>query len=199
MRSYLAKCIHLPLCLLLDLTLGDADGLELCAEVKASPALQRMPVVVLSGRALSSEECLRHQAVYHVRKGPGAETELPAALKSVITQQERSHGVVDAGTLRLDPRGHFIFLDNKPTAILLPGPFSAFLALVQYSPKAVSEESLYGFFLERAPHDKPDEELSVHLTVRTYISRLRRSLGEELGSRITFVHGEGYVYRAPAS
>lgn len=184
----------MPLCILLDLMLKDGDGLDLCDEIKGSPSLQHLPIVILSGRQMTALECLKHQALYHVQKDTGAEDELAAALESILAQRERTQGVIDAGDLRLDPRNRIVSLSGQPIATLHQGPFAALMLLVQSAPRPVAEERLYTAFLERAPHNKADPELSARSTVRNYISRLRRNLGEVLAARITFVHGEGYVY-----
>jgi DNA-binding response OmpR family regulator len=196
-RAYLSRCTKLPMCLLLDLTLPDGDGLEVCDEIKLSPVFQRLPIVILSGRSVTSSECLKHKAIYRVAKDVNAENELSELLQSILDQSERSRGVVDAGDLRLDPRGFWISHGGEPIAVLQRGPFSALLTLVQSAPRPVSEKRLYEAFLERAPHNKSDPDLSIHITVRNYVSRLRGVLGDPIAARIAFVHDEGYVYRVP--
>jgi DNA-binding response OmpR family regulator len=197
MRAYLSRSTSLPQCVLLDLTLRDGDGLDLCDEIKSSPVLQHLPIVVLSGRVMTPQQCLKHEALYRVAKGTDTEEELSAVLKSVLAQNERARGVVDAGDLRLDPRGRKVIHKGKEAAVLQPGQFSALLALIQAAPKPVSENHLYEVFLERPPHKKTDPELSIHLTVRNYVSRLRGLLGPALAERIAYIQGQGYVYRAP--
>jgi DNA-binding response OmpR family regulator len=192
--SYLSHCKRLPLCLLLDLTLPDGDGFEICTEIKSSPALQHLPIVIFSGRSVSSTECLEHSALYHVAKGVGAEIELSAALKAVLDQVERSRGVVDVGDLRLDPKDGRVLLAGETLAQLNPGPFAALLRLVRASPHAVQDWDLRESFLERHSYKKRDPELAVRLTVRTYISSLRRELGAVVGARLVRLGEDGYAY-----
>ncbi len=184
-----------PRCVLLDLTLPDADGLELCERVKRDPALQSVPVVIFTGRDIPAAECLRRQALYRVTKGPGARAELEAALDAVLVQQERSRGVVEAGDLRLDPEGGRVFLSRVCVGRLHPGPFAALRLLVRESPAAVGESRLYEAFLSRRPYHKSEPELAARAVVRNYVSRLRRDLGPRLGERLVRVKGRGYAYR----
>lgn len=193
--GHLKRAKTLPRCLLLDLGLGDSNGLGLCDEIKSSPALQQVPIVVMTASAVSSCECLEHGALHRVLKGPHAERELLAALRTVITQHDRSQGVVDAGDLRLDSRTREVGLTGKVAARLPPGPFHALLLLVKSSPAPVPDEKLYQAFLERKPyHQKADDPLTIPLIVKNYVSRLRRDLGEAVGSRIERTRGEGYAY-----
>lgn len=190
---YLRYCRRLPRCLLMDLSLEGEDGLALCGRLKASPALQHLPIVVLSGRPMNPLESLKRQAVYHVAKGAGTREELAAVLKSILTQLEHTEGVIDAGDLRLDAREGAILLAGRLVARLKPGPFSAFAALVPAAPEPVSESALYRSFLSRHAYRQADPELTSRQTVRTYVSQLRRSLGSLLGARIVSTKA-GYRY-----
>lgn len=197
LRSYLKRCRRLPLCLLLDLSLRDGDGLAICDEVKGSPAFQHLPIVILTGQRVTQAECLRHEALYRVLKDAGAQDELAAVVESILRQQERTLGVIDAGDLRLDPRDRTVRRDGAPIITLEPGPFEAFRLLVHSAPNTVDLLNLYGAFLRRNAYHKENQELAIRTTVRNYISRLRDGLGP-LGARIESVRREGYVYKAPS-
>lgn len=198
LMSFLATCAPPPRCLLLDLSLHDSRGLTLCAELKKSPALQQLPIVLHSGAALSSRECLECGACHLIRKGVDGEKELLAALTSVIAQHDRSRGVVDAGDLRLDPQEQTVSLGGRLAAKLDDGPFEALSLLVKSSPESVTDIDLYMAFLERRSHqNKEDPERTVKLVVKNYISRLRGKLGPVAGARIVRSRDEGYVYRPP--
>jgi DNA-binding response OmpR family regulator len=194
LRSYLARCTALPRCLLLDKTLPDADALTLCDEIKRSPSLQHLPVIVLTGDRASSIECLKRGALYCVQKGEGTEGELCAVLESILRQEERARGVIDLGDLRLDPRGCRVLVGGRAAAELSAAHFSALRLLVQSAPAAVLDERLYLAFIERRPYRKRDAELSIVKITKNYVSKLRHVVGGEVGRRLVRAEG-GYAYR----
>ncbi len=196
MRRYLQGCPQLPSCLLLDLQLPDGDGRALCDEIKKSPSFQHLPIIILTGQAVSSSECLSHQALYRVAKDVGAEEELSAALESILRQQERAQGVLDIDDLRIDSRTRLVQQHGRTPIALDPGAFMALRLLMRSSPKPVELAALYGAFLQRHTYDKEDAALAVRNTVRNYVCRLRDNLGP-LGARIESVRLEGYVYKTP--
>jgi DNA-binding response OmpR family regulator len=115
-------------------------------------------------------------------------------LVATLAQQDRSLGVMDVDDLRLDPRGGKVFFRNRRIAELAPGPFAALAAMVRESPGPIQDARLHGLFMERRPYHKVDDPvITVRLTVRNYVSRLRRALGP-LGPRLVRA-GDGYAYR----
>lgn len=194
--KYLEGAKTLPRCLLLDLTLQDGDGLEICDRVKESPRLQAMPVVILSGSAGDALACLEHLALYRVDKGVGTERELLAVLRTVFDQVGRAQGLVDVGSLSFEPGTGAVSLQGSRIAVLEPGLFAAFLLMARSAPGAVSDEELYHAFISRHSYKKQDPELSRLLLVRNYVSRLRSRLGPVLGSRIVRRKDGGYAYGA---
>lgn len=197
LRTYLIRCRRLPRCLLLDLGLQDGDGLEFLERLKESPKFQNLPVVVFTGRPVTPLECLERFALGRLIKDPGVEEELGRTLEAVLSQQDRTQGVVDAGDLRLDPRTREVFRAGRSPVHLEPGRYAALHLLVCSSPSALEDAALYQAFLERHSYKGSDGELTVRQTVRNYVSRLRHALGPELGARIVYVKGEGYAYRPP--
>jgi len=192
-KNYVRACRQLPRCLLLDVRLGSDNGLDLCDEIKRSPRLQAIPVIVLTGTRVPVVESLKHRALYCIRKSENAEAELRAAIRAVLDQQDRTQGVIDAGFLRLDGRTGRIFQYGELVATLDPGFFGAFRILVQAAPEPVSEGELYDAFLSRLAYRTDDPESAARGTLRNYVSRLRKILGDELGGRIHSVDG-GYVF-----
>lgn len=193
MRRYLSTCPILPRCLLLDLTLGDDNGLTLCDHVKSSPRLQSLPVVILTGRKISAVEILSRHALYRVEKGAKTEAELPAVIESILTQQGRDQGVIDAGDLRLEPHERKVFVGGNEVARLAPGPFSALCLLARSSPIPVEDDALYAAFLTRSSYRSPDHEFAVVHVLRNYVSMLRQQLGKTIGARIERADA-GYFY-----
>ena len=83
LRSFLDRCLTTPRCLLLDLGLGDEDGLKICDEIKARPSLQKIPIIVLTGHKKMLLPALNHQALYFIHKSHKANQELLAVIRSV--------------------------------------------------------------------------------------------------------------------
>lgn len=187
----------LPRCLLLDIVLRDGDGLDLCDRIKRSPRLQSLPIIVLTGINIDPVEVLKHQALYRVEKGMKAADELVAVIDSILTQQRRDQGVVDAGDVRLDPTKGTVYLKGEQIARLAPGPFSAFSLLTQSAPGCVEDDLLYRAFLSRRSYKSLDHELTVRHVLRNYVSLLRRDLGKPIGERI-MRDESGYAYKPRA-
>ncbi|MBI2787328.1 MAG: response regulator [Elusimicrobia bacterium] len=164
--SYLAVCAPPPRCLLLDMSLEDSHGLSLCDELKRSPALQQLPIVLLSAANLTACECQEHGALQLVRKGSEGEPELLAALTAVIAQHDRSRGIATCGDLRLDPRDRSVMVAGKLAVQLTQGAFNGLLLLVKSAPDCVTDIDLYMAFMERgAYHHNDDPELTVKSVV----------------------------------
>lgn len=194
LKDYLARGSRSLRCLIVDMGLDEADdGLAVCALLKASPALQAVPVILLTGHELSPDEALRRGALHVVRKDAHAERMFDAVLGSALAQHERSRGVIDADDIRLDPENRSVLLKKVASVRLDPGPFAAIRLLVLASPEPVPDASLYAAFLERPPYRTLDHELAVRTTLRNYVSRLRLDLGPRVGDRILRLDG-GYAY-----
>lgn len=193
LRDYLARGNAAPRCIILDLGLGGEDGLAACRLLKGSPAYQAIPLIALTGLEISQAEVLRHGALHLVRKDERAEESLGAVLGAVLSQHEKSRGVIEADDIQLDPEDRTVLIREVARIDFKPGPFAAFRHLVAASPEAVPDAQLYGAFLERHAYSKPDHELSVRGTLRNYVSRLRLDLGPRVGKRIVRRPG-GYAY-----
>jgi DNA-binding response OmpR family regulator len=182
----------------LDQSLSDCSGRDVCVRLKSMPALQHVPVIFLTGLPISSGDCLRSGAMCHVTKGDDAETEFGAALDAVLLQQERARGVIDAGDLRLDPATGEVRLAGGSRALLPPNLFLLFRELVLAAPRAVPYGRLYELLLQRRRYRKQDPELTERRGVRNAICALRKRLDSECKVRIEHVAG-GYAYRAPCA
>lgn len=193
MRTYLSTCPVLPRCLLLDIGLKEDNGLKLCRYVKNSPRLQILPIIVLTAWDIRAAEVLSRRALYRVEKNAKTEEELVAVIETVLAQQARDQGVIDASDLRLDPRGRTVFVEGKEIAHLEPGPFSAMCLLARSAPIPVEDGALYKAFLSRHAYETPDHELAAQHVLRNYVSLLRKELGKTVGERIVRAEA-GYFY-----
>lgn len=92
----------LPDCLIVDLGLRDYDGLKLCDEIKARPAWQKIPIVVLTALSDKRLKALQHKALHVIVKSNDNQEELLSVLRTVQSQIEHTSGVLQLGELRLD-------------------------------------------------------------------------------------------------
>jgi DNA-binding response OmpR family regulator len=182
-----------PLCVILDARLGAEDGLAICESLKSAPASQAVPIVVLTDCDEAPERLLERGALHAVRKDARAESMLGAVLRAVLSQHDKSQGVIEAGDIQLDPRDRTVLIRDVSRVSFHPGPFAAFRRLVTASPDSVPDSELYAVFLERHAYAKPDHQLSERATLRNYVSRLRLDLGPRVGRRIVRL-AAGYAY-----
>lgn len=185
--GYLDSCAKLPRCIVIDILLGDENGLHLCDRLKRDPRLQSIPIILLTGVPISAQESFKHRAIYCIIKSDTALGEYTAALQAILEQQERSQGVIDAGLLRLDARDGSVSYDGRRIATLDASLFEALRLLVQASAKPVSESDLARALAARSRDPRPKAA-----AVRPSIDRLRERLGADLAARIVPAEG-GYA------
>lgn len=184
----------LPDCIVLDLTLPDADGLALCGELKGRLEFRVIPLVVFSARGDARLAALKKRAVSLVLKpdGCGRADELVATVGSVIDQLEAVMGVVKKGGLRLDPRGFRVFHHGRRVAELKPTHYEMLRLLVEAAPGPVTRDALRAC-LPRGPYLRSHPEDPAPDTVGVYISRIRNCLGADSGVRIVADGLGGYA------
>ena len=185
----------IPDCILLDLGLADADGLKVCDELQAHPRWQRIPILILTSREDQRLAGLKHKALNFVAKqSEGAGEELIAALGAIISHDKRSADVLELGDIRLDPRGPRVYRDGKLICSPDEGAFAVLRLLVERSPNPVSDAGIRAASMRRRDYRRRAPVDPRPHTVEVYVSRIRRLLGDEVGSRIARVHQQGYVY-----
>lgn len=197
MVRFLRASRELPDCIVLDLSLSDADGLSVCEQIKADVRLSAIPVVVYSARGDDRLEAIRRRAVQTVLKPVlkgGLPDELLAVLDSVIEQQERTRGVLVKAGLRLDPRDRSVRAGGV-APIELEGPlFALFRLLLERAPYAVPDVELRQACLQRGSYRRHHADDPSPRTIANYVSALRASLGPAIGGRFVSVSGGGYAY-----
>jgi DNA-binding response OmpR family regulator len=102
--------------ILLDLTLPDRDGLQVCRELRAR---SEVPVIVLTARGEERDRVtgLRAGADDYVTK-PFSMAELHARIEAVLRRaRPRPDGVLVAGPLRVDLTRHDVTRDGRPVAL----------------------------------------------------------------------------------
>jgi phosphate regulon transcriptional regulator PhoB len=111
-----------PDLVILDLMLPGLDGMELCRRLRASPATQGIPVIMLTAKAEEVDRIvgLEMGADDYVPK-PFSPRELVARVKAVLRRMAAplagSEAPVGVGGLRLDPARHEVTKDGRSVSL----------------------------------------------------------------------------------
>jgi two-component system phosphate regulon response regulator PhoB len=186
---------HKPDIILLDLNLPDLPGTEVCRQLKAEPATEEIPIVMLTARGGEQDRVRGFEL--------GAEDYVPKpfSLRELLLRLEvvrRHHALVrstgtrgaraiKAGMIELDPDAYDVRVNGVEVQ----------LALLEFR--------LLQFLLEARGNACPRDELlrkvweyprdSETRTIETHVKRLRAKLGAA-GDQIETVRGVGYRLRA---
>ena len=175
-----------PACVLLDVGLPDISGLEVCQKLKATPELNRVPVILFTGQKKEKVLGLQSGADYFVAKS-GDATELLATLEAVFRRKRSEAGVLERGELTLRASERAVIWRGAPVATLTPKAYTLFHILVERGPQPVSRDDLY-----RLVEGVENPGLSRALDVM--LNRLRKSLPPALAARIVAVKNFGYCW-----
>jgi two-component system, OmpR family, response regulator QseB len=172
-------------CVLLDLSLADACGLELLAQWRR--AGHSVPVIVITARSSLQDRLsgLDGGADDFVIK-PFATEELVSRIRAVMRRHaQQASEQWKLGELVIEPRAYAAHLDGAPLA-LSPREFHLLLELAR-EPGAVVPKSTLSHRLE--PLGDPVDFASIEV----HVSNLRRKIG---ATRIRTVRGIGYLLTA---
>jgi DNA-binding response OmpR family regulator len=179
---------------LLDLMLPDADGLDVCRQVRALGApLRAIPLVMLTakGDAFDRVIGLEIGADDYLPK-PFEPRELLARLRAVLRRpplaSQPEVQVLRFGRLEIDPGARAVRLDGQPCS-LTGYQFDLLLALAERAGRVLSREQLIDAVKGEA-FDPFDRSIDVH------IGRLRVAIEDDVKQprRIVTVRGAGYVF-----
>ena len=183
-----------PDLVLLDLMLPDLSGLEVCRMMKAQPAMENVPVIMLTARG---EEPMRFEGLEsgaddYVTK-PFSVRELLLRVKAVLRRHEGKGAAAATparethGILSIDREGYRAYVSNKPVD-LTATEFRLLLDLVDAAGRVRTRDAL----LDRVWGYSPE---AVTRTVDTHMRRLRQKL-KGAGGMIRTVRGVGYRFSA---
>lgn len=180
-----------PDCVLLDYSLGDGTGAEVCSFIRSSEKLQKTPIIVISG---CGEEELASHNQYHADAfilKPAQFAKVQAIMESTLRRVKMDRGITGKGDVRLEAVNFQVYRASELVATLPEDQFRFFSLLIEKSPDFVSEEYLSKtlFSSDYAP-DKSD-------AMRGLAQRLRRKLGPQIGRRIKSKIDEGWGYVQP--
>ncbi|HPP07819.1 MAG TPA: response regulator transcription factor [bacterium] len=176
---------QIPDLVILDLMLPDADGLEICKYLKASPDYQSIPVIILTARSDESDKILGLElgADDYVTK-PFSPRELVARVKSVLRRHSVEHTIVSiGGILVVDTQKYEVHVKNKKIH-LTTTEFNILKILLSKKGWVFPREKI----LELLWHG---EKAVIDRTIDVHIKKLREKLGEA-DKFIKNVRGIGY-------
>jgi DNA-binding response OmpR family regulator len=178
----------------LDLMLPDADGLDVCRQIRALAApLRSIPVVMLTakGDPLDRVIGLEIGADDYLPK-PFEPRELLARLRAVLRRPplaaEPEARVLRFGRLEIDPGARAVRLGGE-ARVLTAYLFDLLIALAERAGRVLSREQLLDA-VKGAAFDPFDRSIDVH------IGRLRAAIEDDPRQprRIITVRGAGYVF-----
>lgn len=171
--------------IILDLSLGDGDGLEVCRSLRQQG--QAIPILVLTARDAVSDRVkgLDAGADDYLTK-PFSFEELVARIRALIRRVSPTpHDCLMVGNLKIDPAAHLVSRDHK-NIVLSATEWRLLLFLVenthQVVPKALILKQVWGYDFS------PETNI-----VEVYIKYLREKIdkGHE-APLIHTIHGIGY-------
>jgi DNA-binding response OmpR family regulator len=180
--------------ILLDLMLPDADGLEVCRQIRALAApLRATPVVMLTAKGDPFDRVvgLETGADDYLPK-PFEPRELLARLRAVLRRpplaSESASRVLRFGRLDIDLGARVVRLDGQPRP-LTAYQFDLLAVLAERAGRVLSREQLIDAVKGEA-FDQFDRSIDVH------IGRLRAAIEDDVKQprRIVTVRGAGYVF-----
>lgn len=180
--------------ILLDLMLPDADGLDVCRQVRALAAPQRaIPIVMLTAKGDPFDRVvgLEIGADDYLPK-PFEPRELLARMRAVLRRpamaEEPEARVLRFGRLEIDLGARAVRLAGQ-TCALTGYQFDLLVALAERAGRVVSREQLLEA-VRGAAFEPFDRSIDVH------IGRLRAAIEDDVKQprRIVTVRGAGYVF-----
>lgn len=182
---------HLPRLVVLDLMLPGLDGLEVCRELKRTPALRNVPVLMLTARGEEVDRIvgLELGADDYVVK-PFSPRELVLRIRAILRRSRPEEGFFSIWRnegLLIDAEAHRVLVDDEEV-VLTATEFKLLVELVSNKGKVRSRDQLldkvWGYQFEGYAR-----------TVDTHIRRLRLKLGP-YADAIETVRGAGYRFRS---
>ena len=174
--------------LLLDLTLPDMDGLDLCRSLRDT---SQLPILMLTARGEPMDRIvgLELGADDYLPK-PFEPRELLARIRALMRRRDSAarSTLLHFGQLEIDLDGRQARLDGKPCA-LTSHQFNILVILAQRAGRVLSRETLMDL-VKNDKLDPFDRSIDVH------ISRIRSAIETDPKhpKRLITVRGSGYVF-----
>jgi DNA-binding response OmpR family regulator len=178
-----------PDLVILDLNLPDLDGLGVCRELRETPAVADLPIIILTARVTESDRVLGLDlgADDYITK-PFSLRELRSRIRALLRRRSLDGGVPEDSysdsRLEVERGAMEVRLDHEPVRLTMR-EFELLWYLVTTRPRVASRESI----LERVWGLSSEIETR---TVDVHVRALRKKLGSEA---IETVIGAGYRFR----
>jgi DNA-binding response OmpR family regulator len=185
---------HRPDLVVLDLTMPDIDGLEVCSRLRADPRKQFLPILVLSARASAADRVLGLETGaddYLVK--PFQPEELVARVKALFRRanlQQNDQATIRSGDLSIDLYAHKVLYRNTPLTLT-----AAQLRILEFLAVRAGRVLSRDEIIEAALRD--DTEVTER-TIDAHIAGIRKALGPASGC-IETVRSFGYVFQVVQS
>jgi len=180
-----------PDIVLMDVLLGDANGMQLCTQIRKAPATRHIPVILMSSKRTAPNDMvngLGGGADDYLSK-PVNPKVLTAKVEAVLRRMrtpEDTGEVLKRFGLELDVNERKVKVGRKSVQ-LTRKEFDLLTVLLRKPGKVLSPnyllETVWGY--ETEDYNDPR-------TVQVHISRLKKKLGKTFSSRIRNVIGSGY-------
>jgi len=180
---------HRPDLVVLDLTMPDIDGLEVCKSLRSEPRVARLPILVLSARASAADRILGLElgADDYLIK-PFVSQELVARVKALFRRSDWNTlkpVLIQSGDLIIDLAGHRVVHRGEKVQ-LTATEFRILELLASHKGRAFSRDEIIDAALS-------GEEAVTERTVDAHIVGIRKALGPAAGL-IQTVRSVGYAY-----
>ncbi|MFA5141303.1 MAG: response regulator transcription factor [Elusimicrobiota bacterium] len=180
---------HKPDLAILDLSLPDGSGLDLCKKIRDHAELRFTPVIILTGRSELESKAAGFKAgadQYLVK--PVAPTEILLWVEALLRRVEYAQedgDILQAGDCSIDIGSHLVHFQGETIPYLTCKEFELLYYLVKNRPKVLSRKHI----LSRLWHT-----IAVDRVVDTHLANLRKKLPQELADKIQSVPGKGYRF-----
>jgi two-component system response regulator ResD len=182
-----------PAIVVSDVTLHGLDGIQLCNQIRSDPKLAGLPVILLSGKRIETEdqiEGLERGADDYLLKPVPARL-LIARIRNVLRRFSAPAALgalLEAEGLALDVKGRTVSVKGKPVA-LTRKEFDLLTLFLERRGEVLRHQAILDAVWGIDPDSGVDTE-----TLKTHVSTLRAKLGKALGARIVACRGVGYKF-----
>ena len=173
--------------LVLDLSLPDIDGLEVCRRIRAK---HDIPVLMLTARGDAADRIVGLElGADDYLPNPFEPRELLARLRAILRRsQVKAKNLLRFGRLEIDRDARLVRVDGKERRVTAY-QFALLVALAENAGRVLSRDALMDL-VKGAPLEAFDRSIDVH------VSRLRAAIEADPKKprRIITVRGAGYVF-----
>ncbi|MFN3550933.1 MAG: response regulator transcription factor [Endomicrobiia bacterium] len=187
--------LYSPDLVVLDLTLPDIDGVDVCREIKADVRYQSIPVIMLTARTSTEDKIIGFEcgADDYITK-PFEPQELVARIKALLRRVEIYGGkapeVINIGPITLDATSYKVTVLQPQNIDLTPKEFQLLYLLMKNKNRVLERK----FLLKTLWGYADEEEMEKTRTLDVHIMNLRKKLGEEVAKYIKTVENVGYKF-----